>query len=34
MIGSMLYLNASRPDISFSVLEFVPAFELIIRNHT
>ena len=33
MIGSLLYLTASRPDIMFSV-SCVPAFKLTQRNHT
>ena len=33
MIGSLLYLIASRPDI-FLVLEFVLDIRLILKNHT
>ena len=32
MIGSLLYLTASRPDIVFSV-DYVLAFKLILKNH-
>ena len=33
MIGSLLYLTASRPDIIFSVCVYVLDFKLIIRKH-
>ena len=32
MIGSLLYLTTSRPDIVFSV-DYVLAFKLILKNH-